>query len=68
MALCHELLDVSESADADMAKSNTHPGIGDFADNNASAPHDSINGTTDLWAVVNFANDNDTQAQARRFF
>ena len=68
MALCNELLDVFESADAGMAKSNTHPVIGDFADNKASAPHDSINGATDLLAVVNFANDNDTQAQARRFF
>ena len=68
MALCNDLLDVFESADAGMAKSNTHPVIGDFADNKASAPHDSINGATDLLAVVNFANDNDTQAQARRFF
>ena len=66
-ALCHELLDVFDSADANMAKSNTQPVMGDFANYKASAPQDSVNGVTELLAVVNFANDNDTQAQAHRF-
>ena len=67
-ALCHELLDVFDFADANMVKSNTQPVMGDFAENKASAAQDSVNGVTDLLAVVNFANDNDTQAQAHIFF